>query len=335
MKGEGVGRRDLLLGASAILACGPGRSGGGLGLWFAGDVHLDEGDASRIAAVAGATLAGSRGVVNLEGPIADASRLAPAIEAPPGAPPHPRLRNGAGAVKALREVGVAAVGIANNHAADAGPGGDEATAAALRAGGLVPFGGPAGVGVIEGGGVRVVLSAHDLSAGVPLGLVEALTAARAGGDALVATFHVEGPPSYLPRPQLREAVELALAAGAAAVVAHGTHALARVEVRGRAVVAWGLGNLAFGCKCTDEVDGLVLELHVGTDGIEAASLVAIDAGIGGAPAGLARDPGLTFDLLEALGSPPGRRDGHRLWLSLGSSSDVGRPPGARRAHQAP
>jgi poly-gamma-glutamate synthesis protein (capsule biosynthesis protein) len=146
---------------------------------------------------------------------------------------------------------------------------------------------------------------------VPPTLRTELAAARRRGDVLVATFHVTGPPMYLPRPELVDAVAIALEAGATVVAAHGTHELARVERRGRAVIAWGLGNLAFACACTDEQSGAVLEVALGPDGAREAAIVPIDAGLAQGAAHAAGDPALTFELLEALGSSRLQRRGDR------------------------
>ena len=129
---------------------------------------------------------------------------------------------------------------------------------------------------------------------------------------LVATFHVTGPPSLLPPPELKEAVELALAAGAKVVLAHGSHALGLVERRGDAVIAWGLGNLAFACACTDEVDGLALTVEFDAKGsVTRAAAVPVTAGLRGASAKLSAAPGLVLDLLESLGGKPTRRRNDR------------------------
>ena len=128
---------------------------------------------------------------------------------------------------------------------------------------------------------------------------------------LVATFHVTGPPTYLPRPELVDAVATALDAGASVIAAHGTHELARVERRGPAVVAWGLGNLAFACACTDEQSGALLEIALGPGGAGEAVIIPIDAGLTGGAAHAAADPALTFELLEALGSSRLDRRGDR------------------------
>jgi poly-gamma-glutamate synthesis protein (capsule biosynthesis protein) len=139
-----------------------------------------------------------------------------------------------------------------------------------------------------------------------------LDAARARGDVLVVGLHVTAPPLLLPPPELEVAVELALAHGATVVVAHGSHAVARVERRGAAVIAWGLGNLAFACPCTTERDGLVLEVELDVDGRPGpAWAVPITAGLQGAPPSLSEQRQLMFDLLTSLGSSPLAVDGAR------------------------
>src|SRR4030095_6502014 len=127
----------------------------------------------------------------------------------------------------------------NNHALDGGREGLKATLHAVEEAGLLPVGGEAGTALIENNALRVVVSAHDLSSGVPKDLSSELSAARELGDVLVVTFHVDGPPSYLPSTELREAVELSLEQGARAIASHGTHALGPVERRKDAVIAWG------------------------------------------------------------------------------------------------
>jgi poly-gamma-glutamate synthesis protein (capsule biosynthesis protein) len=212
-------------------------------------------------------------------------------------------------VAELRAAGIRVAGIANNHAGDAGPGGVAATARALREGGVTPTGLSSGVAVVLVGGLRVAIAAYDLGAAVPTGLAAELRRARRGADVLVATFHVTARPSYLPTPVLEQAVERALEAGAAVVAAHGTHMIGPVERRGRAVVVWGLGNLAFACPCTQETDGLLVEVELGADGAGAATVIPIQAGLAGAPVAPAPDASGIFDLLRALGSRFARVDG--------------------------
>jgi poly-gamma-glutamate synthesis protein (capsule biosynthesis protein) len=280
------------------LACArapPGPSPAPARLWIGGDVYLGAKPEGQLSAI-GALERGRAGVVNLEGPIGDAA------VAEGG-----RLIQPASALGELARVGVKVALIANNHAGDAGPEGAARTAEAVRAAGMAA----AGVAIVELGGRRIAVTAHDLGAGVPAGLSGELAAARARADALVATFHVTGPPRYRPAPELVSAVEIAVGSGASAVAAEGTHALGKVERRGPVVIAWGLGNLAFACDCTDEEDGALLEVDLDGQGAGEAAVVPVAAGLLGRPAAPAPDAAALYELLERIGSSPLRPEGPR------------------------
>lgn len=242
------------------------------------------------------------GVVNLEGPVAAGPGFA---EVTPGGV---RLANPAGSGAFLRGNGVGAVSVANNHAGDGAAGGDGTgeTAAALR-GSVVPFGGAAGRGALTVGDVDVALFAHDLGeVDVPGAVARELAGER---GLTVESFHVTGPPSYLPRAELVAAVDAAVAAGADIVVAHGTHVVGPVERRGGAVLAWGLGNLLFDCTCTEEDEAAVLRVELG-EGLR-AEVVPVRAGMHGAGATPSSDPAGVLDLVAALGGSPLERTGEK------------------------
>jgi poly-gamma-glutamate capsule biosynthesis protein CapA/YwtB (metallophosphatase superfamily) len=300
-------------------------------LWLGGDVHLGASTGPLVAGVC--SLDGAVGIVNLEGPIGPGAAASSAE----------RLVNDPASLRILVDAGVRVVGTANNHSFDLGEGGLAATRKTLTDHGFA-----ATPTRFRMGGVRVSVTAHDLtgempgtsaggtSAGTSAGtfagtagevpgtfagstlagtfsrtLAMDLAEAAHGADLLVATFHVTGPPSYLPRPELREAVEIALAAGARVVASHGTHTVAAVERRGDAVIAWGLGNLSFDCNCTTEREGLILRVSAPRRGRVEAAIVPIDAGLSGRTATPASDPGLAFGLQEALGASPCRIDACR------------------------
>ncbi|MEZ4464036.1 MAG: CapA family protein [bacterium] len=223
--------------------------------------------------------------MNLEGPVGA------------GKPGGDRLRNGPAVLAALEAVGVAAVTVANNHAADDGPAGLAATRAA--AGPVAVLGELASASVA---GVEV-LAAYEAS---PEALAAAVQA-RAPAPVIV-TLHVLAPPSYRPSAETRARVEAALAAGAAVVAVHGSHALGAVERRGRQVVAWGLGNLAFACRCTAEDEAMALEVTL-SDGEVDAVVVPLRAGLHGAPLALDRSAGGGHPAggpREQSPGPPGR-----------------------------
>lgn len=266
-------------------------------LWLGGDVFLGKSPAGVLAQLRRSGV----GIVNLEGPIGPEP-------APTGGPL--RLLQAPEALQELKAAGVRVATVANNHALDAGPEGLAATVQAIQRAGLRAAGGPAGFAVIQEGKLRIAVTTHDLTGGVPARLESELAKARAAGDVLVSTFHVTGPPLYLPRPELTRAVEIALKAGASVIASHGTHALGPVERRGGVIIAWGLGNVAFACDCTDEQDAALLEVR--WDGpVPSAAIVPIEAGLKGKQPRLAREPEPIFELLEAIGSPALRREGAR------------------------
>lgn len=262
-----------------------------MALFVGGDVHLGHGRSAPLFEGLEETLGDRVGVVNLEGPVG----------AEPAASPDPkivRLANAADALPLLSHARIRVAGVSNNHADDRGESSRDRTIAAVEAAGLFAAH-EARPAIIDAGGLRVAVVALDLRSKDPdAGVLES---ARAGADVVIATFHVTGPPSYVPRPELRRAVDIALEAGATIVASHGTHAIGPVERRGDAVIAWGLGNLTFNCACTEEIDGALLLVTADGKGVEAA-IAPIDAGLGGRPARPATNPALMFELLTAIGS---------------------------------
>jgi poly-gamma-glutamate capsule biosynthesis protein CapA/YwtB (metallophosphatase superfamily) len=270
-------------------------------LWLGGDVSLGDGGRGQLEGIA-RIVQGAVGIVNLEGPVTERRYLRPGSL---------DVWNAPQSLSEIASLNVKVAGIANNHAADAGPRAPERSAETLRRRGLAPAGGPAGTAILRVNNITIAVTAHDLTHGVPARLAAELKAARAQADVLVATFHVTGPPSYLPRPELRRAVEIAYEAGAQVIAAHGTHAVGPVERRDHAVIAWGLGNVAFACDCTKETDAVLLRVRVAPGQAVAAEVIPIHAGLNRRPALPSEDANGIFDLLEAIGSSKLARRGDR------------------------
>lgn len=270
-------------------------------LWLGGDVNLGDGGHGQLQGMAG-IVQGAVGIVNLEGPVVERSQLRRGTLG---------LWNAPRALAEISVLNVKVAGIANNHASDAGAAARARPAQLLREHGILPAGGPAGTALLHLDDVTIAVTAHDLTRGVPTTLAGDLKAARGQADVLVATFHVTGPPSYLPRPELRQAVELAYQAGASVIVAHGTHALGPVERREHAVIAWGLGNVAFACDCTQEHDAILLRVRLEPGKRVNAEVIPIQAGVNSQPALPSPDAKGIFDLLEAIGSNKLARRGDR------------------------
>jgi hypothetical protein len=276
-------------------------------LWFGGDVHWGKGrDVAARLALLGERLRSATGFVNLEGPLSAGAGPGASIDANNKV----MLSNEAAFLPALVGAGARFIGIANNHADDLGASSVETTRQLLREGGLEAVGLSAGTSSLEHDGQPLHFAAYDLLTIAPAERSRELAALGRKPGLMIVAFHDTGPPSYLPSARLRTAVDEAIELGADVVVSHGTHALAPVERRGPAVIAWGLGNLLFDCSCTRERDGLILSVRSSSAGLE-ATVLPIDAGLGDAPVQLSHDPALIFDLLEAIGSSPLVRKGER------------------------
>ncbi len=246
---------------------------------------------------------GGIGIVNLEGPIGVAAQ-------PSGG--RLRLAQSPRIVQELWAAGIGVACVANNHSEDLGAKGLARTAQKLRAGGIAASGSDVGTAQLDLGGKSFVVAAVDLSDGEPDDLVAMLTNAKAAADVLIVGFHVTDAATYLPTARLERSVELALAAGARVIVSHGTHRLARIERRGDAVIAWGLGNLAFSCDCTEEDEGLVLRVSFAEDDSLAAEIIPIRAGLRGRGVQSCEDVDGIADLLRGLGSSAFRQDHDRF-----------------------
>ena len=204
------------------------------------------------------------------------------------------------AARVLAAEGVAAAGLANNHALDRGPGGLADTVAHLGAAGVATFGAgsdrddalrplivetPHGrVGVVafgQGGGVRknagedrpgiAVLTRCNASEG-------ARRAREAGARWVVAFVHWGVNYAGVVHAQRAQASLLA-AAGFDLAIGHGPHVAQPVEVVGEMPVVYSLGNFVFGTPGRFTADapgaGLMATTAFGPDGIEALRLRCI------------------------------------------------------------
>lgn len=150
------------------------------------------------------------------------------------------------------------VSLANNHALDQGEAGREDTARAL-----------ADVGV------RAAWRGHDVRLGrvtvvardapEPAEVEAAVRDAARRGPVLVS-LHWGRAGALLPDAAQRALAARLVDAGAAAVLGHGPHTPQGIERRGRGVIAYSLGNVAFGCRCTDATDAYALTFTLDAEG---------------------------------------------------------------------
>jgi hypothetical protein len=304
--------RAALLAAAALLA-GAGPSGAGAAparqagavvqLLFGGDVMLGRGVARASAGHPAALFAGLR----LE--VSSADLAAANLESPLTVRPH-LASHGPNALEArpaaaflLKKAGFDAMGVANNHAGDAGPATVTDTLAALSRAGMVAVGGGATAAsayaprVFDLHGVRVALLAFDATAvgpragpttpGVatwdPARARRAVLRARAVAD--VVAVGIQGGTEYVSEtdPYVMRLARLVGSWGADVVWGQGAHVVQPIRVLpathdGRpTVVATSLGNLVFDQHIPGTRRGALLEVLAGADGARAYRVGSVRA----------------------------------------------------------
>lgn len=270
-------------------------------LWLGGDLHLGDTSTNPLSTLSTLT-EGQPGFVNLEGPFATQTEGTGL-----------RLHSHPNTVEILKNSHIIGVGTANNHRLDAGA--FDSTPGTLSLAGIAQAEMDK-VAFLKLGNKNISVVAWDLQQGLE-GLASVMAYAKVSpdiyADQVIATFHVTGPPSYLPDALQKEAADLAILGGADVVAFHGSHVIGPIEHRKNVWIAWGLGNLAFACDCTDQKDALLLSLSFPSDGTT-LRILPIQAGLNGQAAQPAPHPDEIFDLLEAIGSPKLSRHGNYATL---------------------
>jgi poly-gamma-glutamate capsule biosynthesis protein CapA/YwtB (metallophosphatase superfamily) len=254
-------------------------------LLFAGDLMLGR-RVGPVAAAEGAELfEGIRHVVS------SADLAAANLESPLTHRPHlssnpNELRADPALAPLVAGAGFDLMSVANNHTIDSGPGGLDDTIRALGAVGVVPVGGGPAEPVFEDvHGIRVAFLAFDASgvgipAYSPAEAHAAVEAARRSADLVVVSLH--GGVEYLldPDPLLGPIATDLVGWGADVVWGHGPHVpqpVTTLEAGGRTgLVATSLGNLLFDQQRAVTQTGMVLEVLVSADGVEAFRTGRVD-----------------------------------------------------------
>jgi len=258
-------------------------------LTFLGDIHFGEDPAFSIDARLREVLGAADLVVaNLESPLTDRATCVPHKAA---------LRSSAGASRLLVEWGIPAASIANNHIFDCGLEGYEDTVRELDERGIAHTGAGANLLeaerplIVERGGMRIALLAcaeeqtqATMAAADSYGcapcvvprLCDRIREARASADVVIVLPHWGYCGYGIPIPrQLGEAKTL-LDAGATAVIGHHSHAFQGIYEGDGVLVAYSLGNFAFGGfmhngrfvpPSREGLHGLILNLEVSADGV--------------------------------------------------------------------
>jgi poly-gamma-glutamate synthesis protein (capsule biosynthesis protein) len=271
-------------------------------LLFGGDVMLGRGVALAGEVDPSAPLAGVRAVV------AAADLAVANLESPLTASPHdpdagPNVLEAApSAAELLRAAGFDAMGVANNHAGDAGPETVDDTLAALADAGVAGVGGGRDEAeaftpvVLDVGGLRVALLAVDATGQGPRAgpsssgiawwdedlVREAVARARAEADVVAVGVH--GGVEYVPStdPYLFRLAETLAGWGVDVVWGQGPHVVQPIQTidpdgDGRpTVVATSLGNLLFDQHVPGTGRGALLEVVAGADGVDAVRVGTVE-----------------------------------------------------------
>lgn len=305
-------------------------------LAFAGDLHLEGALADRWAeegtamfAPLGAMLAGADvAVVNLETAVGAAGRPEDkqyVFQAP------------AEVLTGLRDAGVDAASLANNHGMDYGEEGLAATLAAAEAAGLPLLGAGRDAAaawepwVAEVRGQRIAVVAATLvlddnlierwtATGAHAGLASArdvtvaeaaVRQASAEADTVVAYLHWGTEGESCPSAPQRWMADRLVAAGADVVVGSHTHRLQAAGYKGGAFVAYGLGNSVWYTEGGESAESGVLNVTVVGDQVTAYDWVParLEGGVATALAGE-----------EAAAA-------HEAWSDLAGCADLAAAPG--------
>jgi poly-gamma-glutamate synthesis protein (capsule biosynthesis protein) len=194
------------------------------------------------------------------------------------------------------------VSLANNHALDQGAAGRDDTVRALAKARIV--------GLVDRSMVKgVTFLARDFAPSADLDAErELVEAVRRAPRPVIVSLHWGHTGSLLPTGAQRRLAARLVDAGALAVLGHGPHTPQGIERRGRAVIAYSLGNLAFSCPCTDARDAYVLRFRISRDRVEEVRILPLRAGLAGEAPRFSDDPGLR-QLLDELSTDLAARPG--------------------------
>lgn len=254
-----------------------------------GDVRLDDTEPAGVDAFARVRPAlgeADLAVVNLETAVADASTGAPeaktfVFRTPPSG------------ARTLANAGVDVASVANNHSLDFGPAAFLSGLDIVRSAGVATVGGgpniTAAMAPVERvvGGVRVAVVAASrviphrswtATATTP-GLAQAydvksfvgqVQRAKANADVVIAMVHWGAEGATCPQPEIVQLGTALIRAGATAVIGSHPHVLQPIVRSGTGLIAYSLGNFAFGRHSGRTGDTAVLEL--GFNGAELTSV---------------------------------------------------------------
>lgn len=230
--------------------------------------------------------------LNLEGPLADGL---PNKKCAPGSTSCYSFRTPTRYTAALTDMGIDVVSLANNHAWDLGPEGQESSMRALDAAGIRHAGRYGDIAWLEQGGKKIaVLAAHFGACCLNVNNIPevqaAIREADKTADIVVFSYHagaegssarrVLGAPEIAwgeARGDVKALSRAAVEAGADLILGHGPHVLRAMEVYQGRLIAYSLGNFCgfrqFGTQGGYGGTSMVLEAELGDAGELLSGLV--------------------------------------------------------------
>jgi poly-gamma-glutamate synthesis protein (capsule biosynthesis protein) len=184
--------------------------------------------------------------------------------------------------------GVDLLTVANNHSLDFGVDAFLDTLRLAHRFGIATVGGGIDLAaarrpvLVDRGGVRIAFLGYSdvrplgftAAAGVPgtapadpVEIADDVRAARRRADVVVVWFHWGIERMTVPDSRQRELADAAVAAGAKLVLGAHPHVLQPIERRGRALVAWSLGNFVFTAQSPGTQRTGILETRIGAAGV--------------------------------------------------------------------
>ena len=209
------------------------------------------------------------------------------------APKEYTFRGHPAATAGLRNAGIDAVSLANNHSLDFGADAFLDTIRHLRRNGVEPFGGGRDLAAAHravtrtAGGLRLAFLGYsdvrpagfDATSATPgtaradLPMVDDIRRARRTADVVVVYFHWGEELAGTPDTRQRSFAATALAAGATVVLGAHPHVLQPVERTRRRLVAWSLGNFVFAARSAGTTETGILTVGLDVHGVRWSELV--------------------------------------------------------------
>jgi len=197
---------------------------------------------------------------------------------------------------AIKRAGFDVVALANNHIMDFGPEPLKQTLYTLDSLGLAYSG--AGINlsaarrpaILERNGLKIAFLSYSkvnppefwatagkpgTAPGVAAYIREDIAAAKKQADLVVVSFHWGAELMDTPKGYQRDLAHLSIDSGADLVLGHHPHILQGLEIYKGKLIAYSLGNFAFGSRSRKCTQSIILEARMSVSGIEAARLIPI------------------------------------------------------------